>query len=209
MGPRPQPTEDPFGLTPRERQVLALLAEGATNRQIGAALFMAEKTASVHVSRILAKLGVQGPHPGGGGRAPPAPRLRAPAERGVGSRGDAHAGRMGAPRANADGLAVPARAVGRDDRPGAGGLRRGRQRDRRVRAGDDDRQPGRGRRRRLARPAADGVEIVELPLDDSWLRDCGPIYAYGDDGERVAVHFRFNAWGEKFPPWDRDAAVGG
>ena len=51
---------DPFGLTPRERQVLALLAEGATNRQIGAALFMAEKTASVHVSRILAKLGVQG-----------------------------------------------------------------------------------------------------------------------------------------------------
>jgi DNA-binding NarL/FixJ family response regulator len=51
--------EDPFGLTARERQVLALVAEGATNRQIGAALFMAEKTASVHVSRILAKLGVR------------------------------------------------------------------------------------------------------------------------------------------------------
>ena len=51
--------EDPFGLTERERQVLALVAEGATNRQIGAALFMAEKTASVHVSRILAKLGVR------------------------------------------------------------------------------------------------------------------------------------------------------
>jgi ATP/maltotriose-dependent transcriptional regulator MalT len=50
---------EPFGLTPRERQVLALIAEGATNRQIGAALFMAEKTASVHVSRILSKLGVQ------------------------------------------------------------------------------------------------------------------------------------------------------
>jgi ATP/maltotriose-dependent transcriptional regulator MalT len=57
--PAPEEPEDPFGLTPRERQVLALLAEGATNRQIGAALFMAEKTASVHVSRILAKLGVQ------------------------------------------------------------------------------------------------------------------------------------------------------
>ena len=55
----PQAPEDPFGLTPRERQVLALLAEGATNRQIGDALFMAEKTASVHVSRILGKLGVQ------------------------------------------------------------------------------------------------------------------------------------------------------
>ncbi len=51
--------ETPFGLTPRELQVLGLIAEGATNRQIGASLYMAEKTASVHVSRILAKLGVQ------------------------------------------------------------------------------------------------------------------------------------------------------
>ena len=51
--------EDPFGLTPRERQVLELLAAGATNREIGAQLFMAEKTASVHVSRILAKLDVR------------------------------------------------------------------------------------------------------------------------------------------------------
>ena len=50
--------EAPFGLTPRELQVLTLIAEGATNRQIGAALYMAEKTASVHVSRILTKLGV-------------------------------------------------------------------------------------------------------------------------------------------------------
>jgi DNA-binding CsgD family transcriptional regulator/tetratricopeptide (TPR) repeat protein len=50
---------DPFGLTPRERQVIALVANGATNREIGAALYMAEKTASVHVSRILAKLDVR------------------------------------------------------------------------------------------------------------------------------------------------------
>ncbi|HWC87433.1 MAG TPA: AAA family ATPase [Solirubrobacteraceae bacterium] len=57
-GPEPEAT-DPFGLTPRERQVLALVAQGATNRQIGATLYMAEKTASVHVSRILGKLGVQ------------------------------------------------------------------------------------------------------------------------------------------------------
>ena len=51
--------DDPFGLTPRERQVLELLSRGATNREIGAELFMAEKTASVHVSRILSKLGVR------------------------------------------------------------------------------------------------------------------------------------------------------
>jgi DNA-binding CsgD family transcriptional regulator len=50
---------DPFGLTPRERQVLALVAAGATNREIGKQLYMAEKTASVHVSRILAKLDVR------------------------------------------------------------------------------------------------------------------------------------------------------
>jgi DNA-binding CsgD family transcriptional regulator len=55
----PAAEEDPFGLTPRERQVLVLVAEGRTNREIGETLFMAEKTASVHVSRILAKLEVR------------------------------------------------------------------------------------------------------------------------------------------------------
>jgi ATP/maltotriose-dependent transcriptional regulator MalT len=51
--------DEPFGLTPRELQVLALVAQGATNREIGLELHMAEKTASVHVSRILAKLDVR------------------------------------------------------------------------------------------------------------------------------------------------------
>ena len=46
------------GLTRREREVLALVAEGRTNRQIGEALFISAKTASVHMSNILAKLGV-------------------------------------------------------------------------------------------------------------------------------------------------------
>jgi DNA-binding CsgD family transcriptional regulator/tetratricopeptide (TPR) repeat protein len=49
-----------LGLTQREAEVLALIAEGRTNRQIGQALFITPKTASVHVSRILAKLGVTG-----------------------------------------------------------------------------------------------------------------------------------------------------
>lgn len=44
-------------LTPREREVLALLDRGATNRQIAAELFISEKTVSVHVSNVLAKLG--------------------------------------------------------------------------------------------------------------------------------------------------------
>jgi DNA-binding CsgD family transcriptional regulator len=46
------------GLTPREREVLVHLTEGHTNRQIADALFISDKTASVHVSNILAKLGV-------------------------------------------------------------------------------------------------------------------------------------------------------
>lgn len=49
---------DHLGLTAREAEVVALLAAGRTNRQIGAELFISEKTASVHVSNILRKLGV-------------------------------------------------------------------------------------------------------------------------------------------------------
>ncbi|MBB0229529.1 AAA family ATPase [Streptomyces calidiresistens] len=49
-----------FGLTARERDVLALVAAGRTNRQIAGELFIAPKTASVHVSNILAKLEVGG-----------------------------------------------------------------------------------------------------------------------------------------------------
>lgn len=49
-----------LGLTPRERDVLRLVADGRSNRQIADALFISPKTASVHVSNILAKLGVSG-----------------------------------------------------------------------------------------------------------------------------------------------------
>jgi len=45
------------GLTAREQEVLRLLAAGRTNREIASELFIAPKTASVHVSNILAKLG--------------------------------------------------------------------------------------------------------------------------------------------------------
>ena len=48
------------GLTPRELEVLQLVAAGRSNGEIGNALFISTKTASVHVSNILAKLGVSG-----------------------------------------------------------------------------------------------------------------------------------------------------
>jgi DNA-binding CsgD family transcriptional regulator len=53
-----QEPEDEFGLTPREREVLALVADGRSNGQIAERLFITTKTASVHVSNILAKLDV-------------------------------------------------------------------------------------------------------------------------------------------------------
>ncbi|WP_329267080.1 response regulator transcription factor [Streptomyces sp. NBC_01451] len=57
-----QPQEEPEalpGLTDREREILALIGEGLTNRQIGQRLFLAEKTVKNHISRLLAKLGVE------------------------------------------------------------------------------------------------------------------------------------------------------
>jgi DNA-binding CsgD family transcriptional regulator len=60
--PKPKAAEAPspaarLGLTPREQEVLQHLVEGRTNRQIARALFISEKTASVHVSNIMSKLG--------------------------------------------------------------------------------------------------------------------------------------------------------
>jgi DNA-binding CsgD family transcriptional regulator len=51
---------DPFGLSPREREVLALISQGRTNREIGERLFISQKTVGVHVGNILAKLDVSG-----------------------------------------------------------------------------------------------------------------------------------------------------
>lgn len=55
-GPRP----DTFGLSRREREVLTLIADGRTNREIGERLFISQKTVGVHVGNILGKLNVSG-----------------------------------------------------------------------------------------------------------------------------------------------------
>jgi two-component system response regulator DevR len=58
---RQPPQEDPLikGLTQREREILDLIADGGTNRQIGEQLFLAEKTVKNYVTSILLKLGMQ------------------------------------------------------------------------------------------------------------------------------------------------------
>ncbi|MFD5077211.1 AAA family ATPase [Streptomyces sp. NPDC058371] len=58
--PAPADAVESLGLTSRERDVLRLVAAGRSNRQIAETLFISPKTASVHVSNILAKLGVSG-----------------------------------------------------------------------------------------------------------------------------------------------------
>ena len=52
-----------------------------------------------------------------------------------------------------------------------------------------------------------GVEPLEVPIDDSWLRDNGPILVTNASGEVALVHFGFNSWGGKYLPFDRDAAL--
>jgi DNA-binding CsgD family transcriptional regulator len=56
----PRPGSDTFGLSRRELEVLGLIAQGRTNREIGDRLFISQKTVGVHVGNILSKLGVSG-----------------------------------------------------------------------------------------------------------------------------------------------------
>ena len=60
---------------------------------------------------------------------------------------------------------------------------------------------------RAAARCGPGVEMVELRIDDSWFRDSGPIYVVDDDGRRLATDWLFNSWGEKFLPYEADAAA--
>ena len=58
----------------------------------------------------------------------------------------------------------------------------------------------------------DRVRLRGVPTDDAWIRDHGGIFVVetevGGRARRVLVDFAFDAWGGKYPPWDRDAAVG-
>lgn len=61
--------------------------------------------------------------------------------------------------------------------------------------------------RALAEELCDaGVELVEAPLDDLWIRDTGPCFVVSDEVNLGAVDLNFNGWGEK-QEYDRDAAV--
>ncbi len=61
-----------------------------------------------------------------------------------------------------------------------------------------------GAARRLLRGQ---IDVLEIPFESAWQRDSGPIIVVDDDGERLGVDFRFNAWGERFLPCDQTAAA--
>jgi agmatine deiminase len=52
------------------------------------------------------------------------------------------------------------------------------------------------------------VEVIEIPIDDCYVRDNGPIFVTNSNGDVAMTHFQFNGWGAKMPPWDKDARVG-
>lgn len=55
----------------------------------------------------------------------------------------------------------------------------------------------------------DGVEVVEIPLDDCWARDSGPTFVHAEDGSVVAVDWVFNGWGaQEGAAWDNDRHLG-
>jgi agmatine deiminase len=51
------------------------------------------------------------------------------------------------------------------------------------------------------------LDVVEIPIDDSWIRDNGPIFVVDGHGGVAMVDFGFNAWGGKFHPYEDDAAL--
>jgi agmatine deiminase len=53
-----------------------------------------------------------------------------------------------------------------------------------------------------------GIEIIEAVIDDSWARDSGPNFLVNDAGEIAGSTWVFNAWGNKYQPFDQDALMG-
>ncbi len=53
----------------------------------------------------------------------------------------------------------------------------------------------------------DAVDVLAIPMDDSWIRDNGPIFVAGEDGGVAMVDFGFDGWDREFEPYALDAAV--
>lgn len=56
---------------------------------------------------------------------------------------------------------------------------------------------------------AEYATLLEIPHNDAWCRDNGPTFVYGEEGKLTAMNWKFNAWGEKYKPYDLDDKVAG
>jgi agmatine deiminase len=80
-------------------------------------------------------------------------------------------------------------------------------------AGSEAEERVRGKLREGGLDADREISFFHIPTNDAWIRDHGPIFLSRGDraalgsSERVVLDFGFNAWGEKYPPWDLDDAV--
>lgn len=62
-------------------------------------------------------------------------------------------------------------------------------------------------RRHAGRLLSKTIEVIELPVNDGWSRDSGPMFVINDKGDRRVAGFTFNGWGAKFPPYKDDALL--
>src|SRR5262249_19612253 len=51
------------------------------------------------------------------------------------------------------------------------------------------------------------IDVVSMEIDDSWMRDSGPTFLLDRNGHLAGAHWRFNAWGQKYQPYGRDAII--
>lgn len=53
-------------------------------------------------------------------------------------------------------------------------------------------------------PLLDNIDFIDYETDDVWCRDFGPIFVFNENGNQEILNWQFNAWGAKFPNWDKD-----
>jgi agmatine deiminase len=62
-------------------------------------------------------------------------------------------------------------------------------------------------RRHAKEILSEQIELVEIPVNDGWSRDSGPMFLVNDKGDRRIAGFTFNGWGAKFSPFKDDALL--
>ncbi len=72
---------------------------------------------------------------------------------------------------------------------------------------DEDTEQDAKRRLEVADAPLANVTFHRVPLNDVWFRDNGPLFIKNNDGQVALTDWGFNAWGEKYSPWDDDDRV--